>query len=192
MGEVLHRIGGIEAIEVEALHHGPGEGDGEDGLFGGATGAGVEEVGKGGDEDGIDGEQGKDLATDTKDRATNVVLVDLVEPGLGHGLGGEFAGAGKRFDLGRDGLLRVGLEEGFDEGGRVNAVGEGGTEIGEFGEGGEFAQDAAVGVSITAQDGARLPNARRAANQKRLAKEGMPIDRALHDRLQSFAEGKRG
>lgn len=53
--------------------------------------------------------------------------------------------------------------------------------------GGAFArQIAALAKSITSQDGARLPNARRAANQKRLAKEGLPIDRALYDRLKSF------
>lgn len=53
--------------------------------------------------------------------------------------------------------------------------------------GGAFAKQlAALAKSITSQDGARLPNARRAANQKRLAKEGLPIDRALYDRLQSF------
>jgi len=54
--------------------------------------------------------------------------------------------------------------------------------------GGAFAkQIAALAKSITAQGGARLPNARREANQKRLAKEGLPIDRALYERLKSFA-----
>jgi (2R)-3-sulfolactate dehydrogenase (NADP+) len=54
--------------------------------------------------------------------------------------------------------------------------------------GGAFAkQIAALAKSITSQDGARLPNARRAANQKRLAREGLPIDRALYDRLKGFA-----
>jgi (2R)-3-sulfolactate dehydrogenase (NADP+) len=54
--------------------------------------------------------------------------------------------------------------------------------------GGAFArQVGALAKSILAQDGARLPNARREANQKRLAKEGLPIDRALYDRLKSFA-----
>ena len=54
--------------------------------------------------------------------------------------------------------------------------------------GGAFAkQIAALAKSITGQDGARLPNARREANQKRLAKEGLPIDRALYERLKSFA-----
>lgn len=53
--------------------------------------------------------------------------------------------------------------------------------------GGAFArQIAALAKSITSQDGARLPNARRAANQKRLAKKGLLIDRALYDRLKSF------
>jgi (2R)-3-sulfolactate dehydrogenase (NADP+) len=40
--------------------------------------------------------------------------------------------------------------------------------------------------SITSQEGARMPNARREANQKRLAKEGLPIDRSLYDRLKGF------
>jgi len=55
--------------------------------------------------------------------------------------------------------------------------------------GGDFAkQVAALAKSITGQEGARLPNAKREANQKRLAKEGLPIDRALYDRLKGFAE----
>jgi (2R)-3-sulfolactate dehydrogenase (NADP+) len=54
--------------------------------------------------------------------------------------------------------------------------------------GGAFArQVAALAKSITSQDGARLPNARRAANQKRFAKEGLPIERVLYERLRSFA-----
>jgi (2R)-3-sulfolactate dehydrogenase (NADP+) len=54
--------------------------------------------------------------------------------------------------------------------------------------GGAFArQVTALVKSITGQEGARMPNARRAANQKRLAKEGLPIDRALYERLKSFA-----
>lgn len=54
--------------------------------------------------------------------------------------------------------------------------------------GGRFAkQVAALARSITAQKGARLPNARRTANQKRLAKEGLPIEPALYERLKSFA-----
>jgi (2R)-3-sulfolactate dehydrogenase (NADP+) len=40
--------------------------------------------------------------------------------------------------------------------------------------------------SITSQEGARLPNSRREANQKRLAREGLPIDRALLERLKGF------
>ena len=40
--------------------------------------------------------------------------------------------------------------------------------------------------TITAQPGARMPNARREANQKRLRKEGLPIDRALLVKLKSF------
>ena len=54
--------------------------------------------------------------------------------------------------------------------------------------GGQFAkQVTALAKSITAQKGARLPNSRREANQKRLAKEGLPIDRILYERLKSFA-----
>jgi (2R)-3-sulfolactate dehydrogenase (NADP+) len=45
----------------------------------------------------------------------------------------------------------------------------------------------ALVASIVAQPGARLPNARRAANQKRLKRDGVPIERAIHDRLQQFA-----
>jgi len=55
--------------------------------------------------------------------------------------------------------------------------------------GGAFAkQIAALAKSITSQQGARLPNARREANQKRLAREGVPIDSALYERLKGFAE----
>ena len=54
--------------------------------------------------------------------------------------------------------------------------------------GGAFARQAsALAKSITSQKGARLPNARRAANQRRLAKEGVPIERKLYERLKSFA-----
>jgi (2R)-3-sulfolactate dehydrogenase (NADP+) len=54
--------------------------------------------------------------------------------------------------------------------------------------GGTFTkQVAALAKSITGQDGARLPNARREANQKRLAKEGLPIDRVLYEKLKRFA-----
>jgi (2R)-3-sulfolactate dehydrogenase (NADP+) len=49
----------------------------------------------------------------------------------------------------------------------------------------------ALTKSILAQEGTRLPNARREANQKRLKKEGLPIDTALHDRLQDFAAAIR-
>ncbi len=44
--------------------------------------------------------------------------------------------------------------------------------------------------SIISQEGARMPNSRRSANQKRLRREGLPIERVLHDRLQSFAAGQ--
>jgi len=58
--------------------------------------------------------------------------------------------------------------------------------------GGVFAkQITALAKSISGQDGARLPNSRREASQKRLAKEGLPIDRALYDRLKSFARAAR-
>jgi (2R)-3-sulfolactate dehydrogenase (NADP+) len=54
--------------------------------------------------------------------------------------------------------------------------------------GGAFArQVAALAKSITAQKGARLPNSRREANIKRLRKEGLPISRALYERLKGFA-----
>lgn len=54
--------------------------------------------------------------------------------------------------------------------------------------GGRFdRQVKALIASITSQKGARLPNARREANQKRLKREGLPIERALYDRLKSFA-----
>ncbi len=54
--------------------------------------------------------------------------------------------------------------------------------------GGTFArQIAALAKSITAQEGARLPNSRREASIRRLSKEGIPIDRALLEKLQSYA-----
>jgi (2R)-3-sulfolactate dehydrogenase (NADP+) len=54
--------------------------------------------------------------------------------------------------------------------------------------GGTFAkQVTALAKSITSQPGARLPNSKREANQKRLKKEGLPIDRALYEKLKSFA-----
>lgn len=40
--------------------------------------------------------------------------------------------------------------------------------------------------SIRVQDGARLPNERRVENAKRLAKEGLPIDKDLYDRISSY------
>jgi (2R)-3-sulfolactate dehydrogenase (NADP+) len=53
--------------------------------------------------------------------------------------------------------------------------------------GGRFAKQVkALARSITSQEGARLPNSRREANRKRLAKEGLPINRALYERLKSF------
>ncbi len=42
-------------------------------------------------------------------------------------------------------------------------------------------------ASILAQEGARLPNARREANKKRLAKEGLTLSRELFDTIKSYA-----
>ncbi len=54
--------------------------------------------------------------------------------------------------------------------------------------GGAFARQVrALAKSINAQEGARLPNSRREANQKHLAKDGLPIKRTLYERLKSFA-----
>lgn len=55
--------------------------------------------------------------------------------------------------------------------------------------GGHFAkQVSALAKSITAQSGARLPNARREVNIKRLSKEGLSIDGKLYARLKGFAD----
>jgi (2R)-3-sulfolactate dehydrogenase (NADP+) len=48
-------------------------------------------------------------------------------------------------------------------------------------------QVAALAKSITKQEGARLPNARREANIRRQKKDGLLIDSALHERLKGFA-----
>lgn len=48
------------------------------------------------------------------------------------------------------------------------------------------AQVKALVASVTAQEGARMPNSRREANSKRLKKEGLPIENALLARLESF------
>jgi (2R)-3-sulfolactate dehydrogenase (NADP+) len=54
--------------------------------------------------------------------------------------------------------------------------------------GGSFDQTiTALVASITEQDGARLPNARREANKQRLAKQGIPIDVELYETLKGFA-----
>ena len=45
----------------------------------------------------------------------------------------------------------------------------------------------ALVASIKAQDGARLPNARREANRKRFLKEGLAIECGLYERLKRFA-----
>ena len=47
-------------------------------------------------------------------------------------------------------------------------------------------QIAALIKSVTSQEGARMPNSRRAANQKWLQREGLPIEPALYERLKSF------
>ncbi|WP_374332979.1 Ldh family oxidoreductase [Aestuariivirga sp.] len=58
----------------------------------------------------------------------------------------------------------------------------------EMFSGGAFhRQVKALAKSITTQQGARLPNARRMETRKRLAREGLPIARDLHDRLKAFA-----
>ena len=48
-------------------------------------------------------------------------------------------------------------------------------------------QVAALIKSVVSQDGARMPNARRIENQKRLKREGRPIDRLLYEKLREFA-----
>ena len=48
-------------------------------------------------------------------------------------------------------------------------------------------QVAALAESITKQEGARLPNARREANIRQQRKDGLLIDSALHERLKGFA-----
>lgn len=56
--------------------------------------------------------------------------------------------------------------------------------------GGAFAkQVTALVKSILSQEGARLPNARREANQKRLRKEGLKLERDLYEKLMAFAKG---
>jgi (2R)-3-sulfolactate dehydrogenase (NADP+) len=56
--------------------------------------------------------------------------------------------------------------------------------------GGAFArQVTALARSITAQEGARLPNSRREANRKRLKKEGLKLPRDLYEKLVSFMTG---
>lgn len=57
--------------------------------------------------------------------------------------------------------------------------------------GGAFARQVkAIAKSVTDQPGARLPNARRIANIKRLTREGIPIDAELHALLQSYVKTK--
>jgi (2R)-3-sulfolactate dehydrogenase (NADP+) len=54
--------------------------------------------------------------------------------------------------------------------------------------GGSFdRQIKALTKSILAQEGARLPNSRRAANRKAFAKSGLTLGRDLYDRIKSFA-----
>lgn len=49
-------------------------------------------------------------------------------------------------------------------------------------------QVGAIAASITMQEGARLPNARREATKRRLARDGIPIEASLLARLRSFAD----
>ncbi len=44
----------------------------------------------------------------------------------------------------------------------------------------------ALTKSITAQEGARMPNARRVENQKRLKREGLTIEAALYEKLKGY------
>lgn len=43
-------------------------------------------------------------------------------------------------------------------------------------------------ASITSQPGARMPNSRREESYKKLMKSGIPIDKALYERIKSFAK----
>lgn len=43
-------------------------------------------------------------------------------------------------------------------------------------------------ASITGQPGARMPNSRREENYRKLMKSGIPIDKALYEKLKSFAK----
>jgi (2R)-3-sulfolactate dehydrogenase (NADP+) len=43
-------------------------------------------------------------------------------------------------------------------------------------------------ASITSQPGARMPNAKREESHRKLMKSGIPIDKALYERLKSFAK----
>ena len=49
------------------------------------------------------------------------------------------------------------------------------------------AQIKALIKSVVSQDGARMPNARREASQRRLRREGLVLDTALYERLKGFA-----
>lgn len=60
----------------------------------------------------------------------------------------------------------------------------------EFSGGAFDRQVAAIANSITAQKGARLPNARRVESAKRLSKEGIPIDDDLYERLRAYMKTK--
>lgn len=48
-------------------------------------------------------------------------------------------------------------------------------------------QVAAITRSIVSQEGARMPNTRRVESQKRLKREGLPIERSLFEKLKQFA-----
>lgn len=53
--------------------------------------------------------------------------------------------------------------------------------------GGGFAERiAALGAAIEAEEGARLPGARRAANRARIERDGVEVERALYEKIQGF------
>ena len=57
--------------------------------------------------------------------------------------------------------------------------------------GGAFSRQInALMKSITSQDGARLPNARRVESARRLSKEGIPIDRNIFECLKGYVKNK--
>ena len=57
---------------------------------------------------------------------------------------------------------------------------------GKFSSGGFDQSITALVASITKQDGARLPNARREANKLHLAEEGLKLEYNLYKKLEAF------